>query len=64
MAEQYHFDPDTNLDMVRSEVDGYERLQQIVADAAGEIPAETILDLGTGGFDQLLLTPGSWRRRG
>jgi tRNA (cmo5U34)-methyltransferase len=48
MAEQFHFDPGTYLDMVRAEVPDYEQLQEIVAEAAGEIPANTILDLGTG----------------
>jgi tRNA (cmo5U34)-methyltransferase len=48
MAEQFHFDPDTYLDMVRAEVPDYEQLQQVVAEAAGDIPANTILDLGTG----------------
>jgi tRNA (cmo5U34)-methyltransferase len=48
MPEQFHFDPATYLDMVRAEVPDYERLQQVVADAAGEVAAVTILDLGTG----------------
>jgi tRNA (cmo5U34)-methyltransferase len=48
MAEQYHFDPDTYLDMVRAEVPDYEELQAVIAEAAGEIAAEAILDLGTG----------------
>jgi len=48
MADQFHFDPGTYLDMVRSEVPDYEQLQDTVAAAAGEITANTILDLGTG----------------
>jgi tRNA (cmo5U34)-methyltransferase len=48
MAEQFHFDPDTYLAMVRAEVPDYEQLQEVVAVAAGEIDAEAILDLGTG----------------
>ena len=40
MAEQFHFDPDTYLAMVRAEVPDYEQLQEVVADAAGEIAAE------------------------
>jgi tRNA (cmo5U34)-methyltransferase len=48
MAEQFHFDPDTYLAMVRAEVPDYDQLQSVVADAAGEIDAEAILDLGTG----------------
>jgi tRNA (cmo5U34)-methyltransferase len=48
MAEQFHFDPDTYLDMVRAEVPDYEELQDVVGDAAGEVAARAILDLGTG----------------
>jgi tRNA (cmo5U34)-methyltransferase len=48
MAEQFHFDPDTYLAMVRSEVPDYELLQEMVGDATGEVPAGSILDLGTG----------------
>jgi tRNA (cmo5U34)-methyltransferase len=48
MAEQFHFDPDTYLAIVRAEVPDYEQLQEIVADAAGEVAAVAILDLGTG----------------
>jgi len=48
MAEQFHFDPDSYLDMVRAEVPDYERVQDVVAEAAGEITAHAILDLGTG----------------
>ena len=48
MAEQFHFDPDTYLDMVRSEVPDYEQLQEALAGAAAEISVTAILDLGTG----------------
>ena len=48
MAEQFHFDPDTYLLMVRAEVPDYDHLQAVIAEAAGEMPAATILDLGTG----------------
>jgi SAM-dependent methyltransferase len=48
MAEQFHFDPDTYLQIMRAEVPDYDALQEIVARAAGAVPAETILDLGTG----------------
>jgi tRNA (cmo5U34)-methyltransferase len=48
MAEQFHFDPDTYLDMVRAEVPDYERLQEEIAEAASEVAAATLLDLGTG----------------
>ena len=48
MAEQFHFDPDTYLDMVRAEVPDYEEFQEAVAGAAAEVAATTILELGTG----------------
>jgi tRNA (cmo5U34)-methyltransferase len=48
VAEQFHFDPDTYLDMVRSEVPDYDVLQQIITEAARQVEARTILDLGTG----------------
>ena len=48
MADQFHFDPGTYLEMVRAEVPDYEQLQEVVAEAASEIRADTILDLGTG----------------
>jgi tRNA (cmo5U34)-methyltransferase len=48
MAEQFHFDPDTYLEMVRSEVPDYEEFQNAVADCAAEVAADTILELGTG----------------
>jgi tRNA (cmo5U34)-methyltransferase len=48
VAEQFHFDPDTYLEMVRAEVPDYEELQAVIAQSAGELAAETILDLGTG----------------
>jgi trans-aconitate methyltransferase len=48
MGEQFHFDPGTYLDMVRAEVPAYDRLQALIADAAAEVVARDILDLGTG----------------
>ncbi len=48
MGEQFHFDPDTYLDMVRSEVPAYEELQEAIARAAAEVGASAILELGTG----------------
>jgi len=48
MAEQFHFDPDTYLAMVRREVPDYEHLQEVIAEAAGEVRVGRILDLGTG----------------
>jgi tRNA (cmo5U34)-methyltransferase len=58
MAEQFHFDPDTYLDMVRAEVPDYEHLQQVVADATDDVAAETILDLGTGTGETLRRVAG------
>jgi tRNA (cmo5U34)-methyltransferase len=48
MPDQYHFDPGTYLDMVRAEVPAYDRLQAVIADAASEVVARAVLDLGTG----------------
>jgi tRNA (cmo5U34)-methyltransferase len=48
VPEQFHFDPDSYLDLVRAEVPAYERLQDAVAEAAREVRAASILDLGTG----------------
>lgn len=48
MAEQFHFHPETYADLVRAEVPGYDRLQDTLADAAAEIEAERVLDLGSG----------------
>jgi tRNA (cmo5U34)-methyltransferase len=48
MADQFHFHPDSYLELVRSEVPDYELLQDTVAEAAAEVEASTILDLGTG----------------
>jgi len=53
VADQFHFDPDTYLDMVRTEVPGYEQLQAVVAEAAGEVPVNSILELGTGTAETL-----------
>jgi tRNA (cmo5U34)-methyltransferase len=48
MAEQFHFHPESYLELVRSEVPDYELVQDTVAEAAAEVPASRILDLGTG----------------
>jgi tRNA (cmo5U34)-methyltransferase len=48
VASQWHFDPDTYLAMVRSEIADYDALQTALADATRSIPARTILDLGSG----------------
>jgi tRNA (cmo5U34)-methyltransferase len=48
MAGQFHFDPSTYAELVRSEVPAYLRLQETVAAAASEIDATRVLELGTG----------------
>jgi tRNA (cmo5U34)-methyltransferase len=58
LADQFHFDPGTYLEMVRAEVPDYEELQAVVADAAGEIDARSILDLGTGTGETLRRVAG------
>jgi tRNA (cmo5U34)-methyltransferase len=48
MADQFHFHPESYLELVRAEVPDYELLQHTVADAGAEVQASRILDLGTG----------------
>ena len=48
MGEQWHFDPDSYLDMVRSEIPGYDALQTTLAAATTGLSAQRILDLGSG----------------
>jgi tRNA (cmo5U34)-methyltransferase len=45
---QFHFNPDTYLDLMRAEVPAYARLQEAVAEATEGMAATRILDLGTG----------------
>lgn len=45
---QYHWDPATYLDQMRSELPAYDELQDAVARAAAGLEARDILDLGTG----------------
>jgi tRNA threonylcarbamoyl adenosine modification protein (Sua5/YciO/YrdC/YwlC family) len=47
LGHQFHFDPDTYLNMIRSEIPEYDRLQDELADASGN-GARLVLDLGTG----------------
>jgi tRNA (cmo5U34)-methyltransferase len=47
MSAQFHWNPDTYLDLMRREVPDYEHLQAEVADAS-TAGARTILELGTG----------------
>jgi trans-aconitate methyltransferase len=48
MAGQFHFDPSTYDELMRSEVPAYLRLQEAVAAAAGDVDARRVLELGTG----------------
>jgi tRNA (cmo5U34)-methyltransferase len=45
---QFHFDPDTYLEMIRSEVPDYDALQEETARATAGIAAQQILELGVG----------------
>jgi tRNA (cmo5U34)-methyltransferase len=47
-AGQFHFNPETYLEMVISEVPAYEELEDRTADATIGIEVDTIRDLGTG----------------
>lgn len=48
VGEQWHFDPDTYLAMVRDEIPTYDELQGRLAAATTGVDAKRILDLGTG----------------
>ena len=48
MAEQFHFDPDTYLELILEEVHDYRELQEQVAREAAAVAARRILDLGAG----------------
>ncbi len=45
---QFHFDPATYLELMRTEVPAYERLQEAVASASEGVAVTRVLDLGTG----------------
>jgi tRNA (cmo5U34)-methyltransferase len=45
---QFHFDPDTYLAMMREDVPRYDELQDVVAAATAGVDARRILELGTG----------------
>jgi trans-aconitate methyltransferase len=45
---QFHFHPDTYLELVTAEVPAYSRLQDAVAEAAAGIDVRRVLDLATG----------------
>ena len=48
MANQWHFDPDSYLAMVRAEIQDYDELQALVAEATESIDVSRVLDLGSG----------------
>jgi tRNA (cmo5U34)-methyltransferase len=48
VGDQFHFHPDSYLELVRSEVPGYDRLQDAVAQATRGLQPRLILDLGAG----------------
>src|SRR5690242_17617883 len=48
MGDQFHFHPESYLELVRAEVPDYELVQDTLAGAAGEVAAASVLDLGTG----------------
>ncbi len=48
VGDQFHFHPDSYLELVRSEVPGYDRLQDAVAQATTGLHPRSILDLGAG----------------
>jgi tRNA (cmo5U34)-methyltransferase len=45
---QFHWDPDSYLELMRDEVPQYERLQDEVAAATSGVDARRVLELGTG----------------
>lgn len=45
---QFHFDPKSYLDLIRSELDRYDELQDAVASATKGVAATRILELGVG----------------
>ena len=48
MSGQWHFDSETYLAMVRSEIPTYDALQDRIAEATADVVAHSILDLGSG----------------
>jgi tRNA (cmo5U34)-methyltransferase len=63
VGNQFHFHPEAYLELVRSEVPAYDRLQDVVAQVTSGLDARSILDLGvgTGVTSQLVLAehPGA-----
>jgi tRNA (cmo5U34)-methyltransferase len=48
VGDQFHFHPEAYLELVRSEVPAYDRLQDVVAQVTSGLGARSILDLGVG----------------
>jgi tRNA (cmo5U34)-methyltransferase len=48
VGDQFHFHPEAYLELVRSEVPAYDRLQDVVAQVTSGLDAKSILDLGVG----------------
>ncbi len=48
MSAQYHFDPDTYVQMIEAEVPLYRELQRRVAERTENLACEEVLELGTG----------------
>jgi tRNA (cmo5U34)-methyltransferase len=53
-VSQFHFDPDSYMDLMREEVPAYERLQEAIVAATEDTPVTTVLDLGTGTGETLV----------
>ncbi|HEY8216320.1 MAG TPA: class I SAM-dependent methyltransferase [Acidimicrobiia bacterium] len=45
---QFHFDPDTYLDVIRAELPAYDELERAVGDATAGARVRRVLDLGAG----------------
>jgi tRNA (cmo5U34)-methyltransferase len=48
MKSQFHFTPETYLDDIRDDVERFDELQDVIADATRGMEARRILELGTG----------------
>jgi len=48
VSDQFHFHPEAYLELVRSEVPAYDRLQDFVAQVTSGLDVRSILDLGVG----------------
>jgi tRNA (cmo5U34)-methyltransferase len=57
-VSQFHFDPDSYLELMRSEVPSYPLLQEEVGRATEGVAAASVLDLGTGTGETLVAVLG------